>query len=448
MTTDTETGSTPSTSDEMPTPSALPCEKPLEIIDVNNLSFDLSILTESMIHEFDLRTLLTTSALGKSVLKFYDTYRMLNGTQQNRLVDIIVKHIYNYIIRSPLTHGDYNKIVSKIINLFPNENMGTYYVPPILKADHPAGRSQRSMGKLPNRVRNIRFLSGDTKKRKTDQHVESDVEGNNTKRIRLDDTNIDNDIKEDWLWLRTNSEPWAVVVEKWQKTYHYRKSSGKGTVTEFYEDWPILNDLRANALINLDFEKQYPEHHLNFHLHWKKFIDELILKRGNQLRDPYAIELKESLTEGDNIPTELILLNYIVPPTGKIKTGKKIWKFSTLESIEGIFLHVKDPGSINLAIQNKTEVAYQKGRRVQPYIVFVGPSLSEISHNYVVVDNIKYKCESSVQAVDTLFKLFHVCNIHYPPESEHIYLIIQKAIYKINTNFDKQIPSIMEIVSS
>lgn len=66
-----------------------------------------------------------------------------------------------------MKHEDYNRIVAKILELFPNEASGTYYIPAISKCDSPAGVSQKTMGKLPNRVRNIRFRSGDTKKTKS-----------------------------------------------------------------------------------------------------------------------------------------------------------------------------------------------------------------------------------------------------------------------------------------
>lgn len=66
----------------------------------------------------------------------------------------------------PLKHEDYNRIVAKIIELFPNEAVGTYYIPPISKHENPGRVSQKAMGKLPNRIRNIRFRSGDTRKLK------------------------------------------------------------------------------------------------------------------------------------------------------------------------------------------------------------------------------------------------------------------------------------------
>ncbi|CAG9820023.1 unnamed protein product [Phaedon cochleariae] len=46
--------------------------------------------------EFDLRTLLITSPLGNSVLTFYDANKILDNTRRNRMVDIIMKHMFKY----------------------------------------------------------------------------------------------------------------------------------------------------------------------------------------------------------------------------------------------------------------------------------------------------------------------------------------------------------------
>lgn len=49
--------------------------------------------------DFDLRTLMQTSPLGNSVLNYYKANNTLDDTRRNRLVDIIVKHIFNYIVK-------------------------------------------------------------------------------------------------------------------------------------------------------------------------------------------------------------------------------------------------------------------------------------------------------------------------------------------------------------
>jgi hypothetical protein len=84
---------------------------------------------------------------------------------------------------------------------------------------------------------------------------------------------------------------------------------------------------------------------------------------------------------------------------------------------------------------------------VQPYILIEGPSLHEIRTIYIIIDcRIKYQFESVIKAFDTIFKLFHTSHICYPVQAEHLYLLIQRSVYKIQTEFDKSIPYIQDIL--
>lgn len=67
----------------------------------------------------------------------------------------------------------------------------------------------------------------------------------------------------------------------------------------------------------------------------------------------------------------------------------------------------------------------------------------ENSPIYIIIDcSIKYQFESVNKAFDTIFKLFHTSHLCYPIQAEHLYLLIQRSIYKIQTEFDKSIPYI------
>lgn len=46
--------------------------------------------------------------------------------------------------------------------------------------------------------------------------------------------------------------------------------------------------------------------------------------------------------------------------------------------------------------------------------------------------------ESTLKAIDVTFKAFHALYANYPVESERIWLFLQKAIYNIETQWDKQ----------
>ncbi|EZA48532.1 hypothetical protein X777_13721 [Ooceraea biroi] len=68
---------------------------------------------------------------------------------------------------------------------------------------------------------------------------------------------------------------------------------------------------------------------------------------------------------------------------------------------------------------------------VQPYVLAVGPTWDNISHSHVIVDKVLYTCKNIVEAVELCFKLFHVFHSDYPPESKHVWQLIQQGFYNI-----------------
>lgn len=69
-----------------------------------------------------------------------------------------------------------------------------------------------------------------------------------------------------------------------------------------------------------------------------------------------------------------------------------------------------------------------------------GPSTKEIRLIYIIVDStVQYQFQSVMKAFDTLFKLFHTSHLCYSVQAGHLYLLIQRSVYKIKTRFDKSI---------
>lgn len=81
---------------------------------------------------------------------------------------------------------------------------------------------------------------------------------------------------------------------------------------------------------------------------------------------------------------------------------------------------------------------------VQPFIIIVGLSLREIESYYVVVDDILYKLDNILRAIDICFKIFMVLDAQYPIECEQIWLFFQLYIYKQPTKHDKVIKFVIE----
>lgn len=99
---------------------------------------------------------------------------------------------------------------------------------------------------------------------------------------------------------------------------------------------------------------------------------------------------------------------------------------------------------ISTIINLQIEKARTKGLRLQPYLLTVG---DQIDKTYVVIDSIQYEFNTCLHAFDILFKSFHALNICYPPQSEHLYELIEVVIWKINRTDLKNIPYIQDVIS-
>lgn len=56
-------------------------------------------------------------------------------------------------------------------------------------------------------------------------------------------------------WLRDNSAPWDLVVERWEKSFQLRREDKTDNLSEYINNWPILKNSKAYLLVNLiEFE--------------------------------------------------------------------------------------------------------------------------------------------------------------------------------------------------
>lgn len=91
---------------------------------------------------------------------------------------------------------------------------------------------------------------------------------------------------------------------------------------------------------------------------------------------------------------------------------------------------------------SKIEKSLRFGLTLQPYVVIINST--EI---FTVVNNIYYKLETPLKALDICFKIFFALNVHYPAESEQVWFFIQKYFYEINLKSDKSILSVQTLMN-
>lgn len=141
-----------------------------------------------------------------------------------------------------------------------------------------------------------------------------------------------------------------------------------------------------------------------------------------------------------SITAAFLCLPYIIATNTlkRGKSGKGTWRPSKLECLQGFIHHIRSDTDIEATIATKREKLRALGLTVQPFIIIVGPSLSEISGHFIVVNDTFYKVKSIMEAVDYCFKIFLVLSAEYPLEAAPVWFFIQKAFYEISTVWDKQ----------
>lgn len=105
-------------------------------------------------------------------------------------------------------------------------------------------------------------------------------------------------------------------------------------------------------------------------------------------------------------------------------------------------------GDINKTLEEMREKLRLYGLKLQPLILIVGPSLSNITSIYVVIDSCRYKVAKILNAVDQCYKAIHVLQAEYPIQCEQVWMLLQLQIFKQVTEWDKQFNKVDTIVRS
>lgn len=89
-------------------------------------------------------------------------------------------------------------------------------------------------------------------------------------------------------------------------------------------------------------------------------------------------------------------------------------------------------GDITRIRQESSDKAKETKTSVQPYIIVVG-QIEDVLQSYVTIDETLYTTTSTLEALDVCFKAFHVLQMNYPDASKHLWMLLQKGLYKSNS---------------
>lgn len=147
----------------------------------------------------------------------------------------------------------------------------------------------------------------------------------------------------------------------------------------------------------------------------------------------------------------LLVLHSIIQPSRRIAINKEnkknYWRPTINNSQDSFILHVKTENDVLHAAELRSKMYKEMGLGCQPYVIAVGTEIKSLECFFVVLENILYKFDSALKAVDTCFKIFNVLNIMYPLESELVWIFIENFFYKISNTKSKLSPTVSCIIN-
>ncbi|XP_071569526.1 uncharacterized protein [Temnothorax nylanderi] len=227
---------------------------------------------------------------------------------------------------------------------------------------------------------------------------------------------------ESQVWLKSYTEPWTEVLERWKKTAPNRIAQFTKrkdlSITNILTEWPLFKHPLGYSLISIDFTVLFPEKGLKFLNGWPSCRDKLIdiiRERSNKNKHTIAYQILNTLPsviseDGKDI-VAMYLLPILLPPAIIREKDKGSWKPTIAEAQETFVLYVKDSVSKQIFLEQRKEKYQKLMRPIQPCVIIVGETLQTAKDFYVLFENVEYKLSSVLGAVDTCFKVIHVMNL-------------------------------------
>lgn len=145
----------------------------------------------------------------------------------------------------------------------------------------------------------------------------------------------------------------------------------------------------------------------------------------------------------------MLLLNGVLKCSRKFpdKAGKKLKKATIKDAEQSLILHLTSISNIKIKINQLIENSYANKSTLQPFIIVEGSDITVINSFFVYYDDIFYKFDSFIDALDCAFKIFHVFNFSYPQISALSWTFIQNYFYEIHSKLDLKSASLSSLLN-
>lgn len=393
-------------------------------------------LLNTQVRESDLEELLKTNVKAKIVVKYHEKYGILTSGLQGDLAGVIVDSYLAEGRKFPIP--DMRKYAELIANRFKTETEETYFCPrdKSIKKSNPSGLIY---SKYYNSSIRKELCSQTKQKRRKIDEPSTSVE-------------FSQDQHDDQAWLKHNDTPFDLVKEKWERTAAYRKQSieklgPKSNLKQLLEDWPRFKDAVGLTLVDYDYEYRNPGQSDNLLKGWDSFVAKFLNHvKKIELADRSGRVLLEkirqmSMNKCSNDYHVFKLLPVILKPK---RVGKRRLP-TILDAQRDHIVHLYTANEIGPAIERlKSE-----RDELQPTIIVVGATDTELEQFYVCKDNIFWKTCSFIRCIDLVAKSTIVFGLKFSPVNELVWAFLRTHFYKesgVTNSKTRSVISLLEVV--
>lgn len=362
---------------------------------------------------------------------------LLDESQRNRITQIIGSFLLE--LDDNPDHHAFPKLTKKIKDIFPNEVAGAYYIAPY----EGSKGNTHATGKIPSAIKNIkrkRKLMGAVPGRSKNTKKSSNPTRANFDVLNQPETA---EVKGAVAWLAHGRSPWPTVLQKWQIAAPTRfrmifKTEHK-FANDYIEAFPVLGHNSGYELLLQDFELMYPTAKSLFQK-WDCFVKKTLSFAKRQIKEKSCKAILKLCDrpqiERDNVAGVILHILPALKSHHQAQVNGASVKMSIDQARDSYLVTVHTVNDIKRAVTERREKLKSEDGGGQPLIVLVGSSPDAIESAHVSVATLRFDCDSVVHAIDVFFKSCQALHVCYPPESEHIWTVLQVGVYEIETTYD------------
>lgn len=113
-----------------------------------------------------------------------------------------------------------------------------------------------------------------------------------------------------------------------------------------------------------------------------------------------------------------LLLHYLVKPTRQ--PGKSTVKPTIQDSQENQIKHLHCINDLDRFISEKKTVCMENKLTIQPFIIVVGKTLTQLEQFIVYTNDVYHKFDTFLSSLDFCYKFFYIFNLSYPVQSKNL----------------------------